>query len=402
MDDKIVLRGITWNHPRGYESIEAVSRAFSKKHTNVEIIWNTRSLKDFGDYPVTLLAEKYDFIMLDHPHIGSAEKAGALLPLDEWLSADFLEDQEKNSVGRSFESYRMDGHQWALAVDAAAQISAYRPDLMEKSGAEIPRTWAQVYDLAKGGREYGSVGFPLCQTDVYCSFLSIGANLKGDSFFDYETGPDHEASMRAVGLLRKISEVVHPESMEMNPIQMLERMAATDEILYVPMMFGYSNYARPSERDRKLIRFTNIPSVTGVPSGALLGGVGLAVSSRCKAKELAAEFAMFTAGGEIQKGIYYENAGQPGYLGAWTDKKVNESCHGFFEDTLDTLKNSYLRPRYEGYNEFQEKAGVVLNLGLKERKDPEVIVRRIEELFRSLKRGENGYGRHAASGHQGD
>ncbi len=77
MMERICLKGITWDHPRGFESIEAVSGVFSKNHENVEFSWDVRSLKDFGDYPVTLLAKEYDLIMLDHPHIGSAVEGGA-------------------------------------------------------------------------------------------------------------------------------------------------------------------------------------------------------------------------------------------------------------------------------------------------------------------------------------
>lgn len=388
MEKKTRLKGITWNHPRGYESIEAVSQAFCGDRPGLEITWHTRSLKDFGDYPVTELAKRYDLIMLDHPHIGSAVKAGALLPLEEWLEPEFLEDQRLNSVGRSFESYQLDGHQWALAVDAAAQVSAYRPDICGEGGIRIPNRWEEVLALAKAkhGQSQGQVGFPLCQTDVYCSFLSICAGRKGDQVFDEAHGPDREAALCAAGVLRELSEYIHPESLEMNPIQMLERMAKSDEIAYIPLVFGYSNYTRVDGEGQKLIRFTNIPSFGATPSGALLGGVGLAVSSWCRNRELAVEFCRFAASGPVQKGIYYEHAGQPGYLGAWKDRAVNESSNGFFADTLDTLAYSYLRPRYEGYNEFQEKAGLVLNTGLKEGKTATEMVDALTELFRELGR----------------
>ena len=39
---------------------------------------------------------------MDHPHIGSALEAGALVPLEMYLSEEFLKDQEENSVGRMF------------------------------------------------------------------------------------------------------------------------------------------------------------------------------------------------------------------------------------------------------------------------------------------------------------
>ena len=146
---KKYLKGITWNHPRGYESLQAVSDAYMQRHKEVEISWDIRSLQAFGDYPVTFLAKTYDLIMLDHPHIGSAVENGILLALDQWIEPDYLRDQQVNSVGKSYESYHLNHHQWALAVDAAAQVSAYRPDIMERENRDIPRKWTEVLDLAK-------------------------------------------------------------------------------------------------------------------------------------------------------------------------------------------------------------------------------------------------------------
>ena len=278
----------------------------------------------------------------------------------------------------------MNGHQWALAVDAAAQTSAYRPDLM--GGILLPGNWEEVKNLAKDRGRAGRVGFPLCQTDVYCSFLSICANIQGDRVICRESGLELQAALQAVDLLRELSEMVSPVSLDMNPIQMLEYMALTNEVCYVPLLFGYSNYARTPASGRKLIRFANIPSFTEIPSGSLLGGVGLAVSARCRYKKIAADFVRFAAQDDIQRGIYYENAGQPGYLGAWTDEKVNRDCHGFFLDTLDTLRLSYLRPRYEGYNQFQERAGLILKQGLKDRQKPKEIVGHLQTLYEKLEK----------------
>ena len=52
-------------------------------------------------------------------------------------------------VGPSLASYRYDGHIWALPVDAAAQVAVSRPDLMQRLGAEVPRTWEDVIRLGK-------------------------------------------------------------------------------------------------------------------------------------------------------------------------------------------------------------------------------------------------------------
>ena len=388
MSEYYEFRGITWDHPRGYESIIAVSDAFRVEHPDVKITWDIRSLKDFGDYPVTELAKKYDFIMMDHPHIGSAVKAGALVPLDRYLSEEFLRDQEENSVGRSYESYRMSGHQWALAVDAAAQISAYREDLLKQNEEKIPKNWRQVAELAKRLSGNTKLAIPLCQTDSYCCFLSLCANHGGEQVFSETNGIANETMCYALELLSEIVPYLHEKSLDMNPIQALDLMADTNEIAYIPLLFGYSNYSRRNHKVRHLIKFTDIPSETNVPSGALLGGVGLAVSSECKKIPTAIEFVKFALCEKNQKGIYFEHAGQPGYLKAWKDPEVNAASNGFFENTLATLRNSYLRPRYEGYNIFQEKAGLVINEGLKKKMSPESIAEELEALFQKLKAGE--------------
>jgi multiple sugar transport system substrate-binding protein len=59
------------------------------------------------------------------------------------LPKRFLEQQKLQTAGPSFRSYTYGGHQWALAVDAAAQVSAYRPDLLRHP----PTTWPDVLTL---------------------------------------------------------------------------------------------------------------------------------------------------------------------------------------------------------------------------------------------------------------
>lgn len=380
------LLGITWTHPRGYESIEAVTKAYCLQHEDLKIKWDRQSMKDFADYPVTSLAEKYDLIMMDHPHIGSAVKHKALLPLDELLPKEYMDDQRKNSVGRSCESYCRDGHQWALAVDAASHVSCFRKDLMEHLGKQVPRTWQEVLNLASELPLGYRVGIPLCPTDIYCSFLSVCANLGGDGFFNESNGIDRASAEEATGLLWSLAPRLYPDSARLNPIQMLDIMAETDQIVYIPLTFGYSNYSRPG-KGKHPIDFTNIPSAVGEPSGALLGGVGLAISSRCREKEAAVGFVKYAASAEIQKTVYYQNAGQPGHREAWVSREVNNSCRSFFLNTLETLDRSYLRPQYDGYNLFQEAAGAWLNDSLLRGKTVTETVDGIAALFREKRNG---------------
>ena len=115
----VKLRGITWGHSRGFVPLVATGQRFTELHPGVEVQWDKRSLQAFADQSVQALSQEYDLLVIDHPSIGEAQAKGLFLPLDQHLSADFLNDQSQHAVGASHASYQYAGHQWALAIDAA-------------------------------------------------------------------------------------------------------------------------------------------------------------------------------------------------------------------------------------------------------------------------------------------
>jgi len=384
------LRGMTWDHVRGYAPLEAAARKFGESRPDFEIVWDRRSLKDFGDYPVDVLARQYDIIMIDHPHVGISSGQNVLVPLDDRIPAAYLQDQEANSVGSSHRSYRWEDRQWALAVDAAAQVAAYRPDLL--SEREVPHTWQQALELARS--RLGAVGWPLCPTDAMCSFLSLCA---GDDpgFFDESVGIDQNIGEAAIDLIFELLPHLHPRSLDLNPIGMYDRMAADDDIAYVPCAFGYTNYARTGFAPKRL-RFADIPAISQEPRGSLLGGVGMAVSAYSAHIPLAVGFAMFVASEDAQRALYVENGGQPGHAGAWRDSAANATCGGFFADTMRTMELSYVRPRNKAFPSFQEQAGLLLHEALRKRSEGESVaasgvVREMNALYRECLAEQNAF-----------
>lgn len=73
-------------------------------------------MQQFADFLVKKLAEQYDLLIIDHPCVGCAAATECVLPLEEYLSKEYLNDQLQNSVGGSHESYNYDGHNghWQL------------------------------------------------------------------------------------------------------------------------------------------------------------------------------------------------------------------------------------------------------------------------------------------------
>jgi multiple sugar transport system substrate-binding protein len=380
----IELRGSTWDHARGYDPLPATAEAYQARHPDVRIVWERRTLRDFAEMPIPALAERVDLIVLDHPWLGATEAQHSLLPLDEHLEADFLEDQARHSVGKSNASYVYRGHQWALAIDAASQVSAYRPDLLERLGAEVPRTWETVLDLARRVKQeaQGWVGIPLMHVDTFPCFFTLCANAGEAPFASEDTAVSRPVGRYALDTLRALAAVCHPGSLSWNPPQLLDRMSATDEIVYCPLLFGYSNYARPGHRPA-LIRFTNIPAAAdGIPRGAILGGAGLAISSRTAHPEIACDYAAFVASADTQRTIYFDHNGQPGHRRAWLDPRLNAATNNFFLDTLPTLDHAALRPRYTGWIAVQDGACRAIHGFLSEGGEIEDTLDTLDDLYR--------------------
>ncbi|MGI8476194.1 MAG: ABC transporter substrate-binding protein [Thermomicrobiales bacterium] len=384
----IEIRGMSWDHARGHDPMVATAAAFAAQRPDVRVTWQTRSLQDFADYPVEKLAELFDLVLIDHPFMGFAAATGCILPVDEHLDAAFLADQAAHSVGPSHGSYCYAGRQWALATDAASHVSAYRPDLLERIGVDVPRTWDAVLALARGRAAKADcrVAVPLIPVDTLMCFLSICANAGEPAFTDDARVVGRAMGRHALETLRLLGDACHPESLDWNPIRAYERMSASDEIAYVPLAFGYANYAEPGFRPH-LVRFTDIPAAAdGVPRGGILGGVGLVVSATTRHPEAAFAYARFVADAETQRGLYFSSGGQPGHRGAWLDESVNAASSDFFKGTLETLDNAYLRPRYLGFMGVQEKAGELLHRFLRERAPVDVTLDAFDALYRGSRR----------------
>jgi multiple sugar transport system substrate-binding protein len=383
----IELKGTTWNHPRGLDGLVASAAEYHKWHPEVQVTWQTRSLQDFADFSVERLAERFDLVIYDHPFIGEAAALRCFLPLDEHLDAAFLEDQARHSAGASHRSYQSDGHQWALAVDAACQVSAYRPDLLAAMDAGLPATWDDVLALAAAARRHGRwIATPLIPVDSLMCMSTLCANAAGPGEEPGAT-PDcfvgRPLGRYALELLERLHAAGHPGSPSWNPPALLDHMARVDDVdvVYCPLAFGYSNYARPGFRPRRVC-FTDIPSAGRGPAGAVLGGAGLGVSARAAHPAEACAYAAFVASAGVQRTTYVAAGGQPGHRGAWLDPGANALAGGFFAATLATIDASYLRPRHRGYVAFQERAGARIYRHLNERGTVDATLDELDALYR--------------------
>jgi multiple sugar transport system substrate-binding protein len=339
-----VLRGITWEHARGFGSVVAAAAAYRSVKPDVSVEWEFRSLQAFADHPIEDLVESYDLLVIDHPHIPLAAAAGLFAQLDGQGFDDQLSTLAAQSVGKSHASYFSQGHQFGLATDAAAQVAAYRPDLI----GDPPRDWAAVMELARDGR----VLWPAKPIDAFSSLVTISAN-NGTPPMRAGTFLSAEDAAPALDLLHRLAELVPEENLGWNPIMTADALAGGDHYAYAPLLFGYTNYSREGFRPNRL-SYIDIPAGRSGVDGSLLGGAGIAVSARTPHRAEAIEFAFWLDSAEVQEGVYYEGGGQPGNAIAWESDRTNADSLDFFRGTRATLEGAYLRPQHPNYVELQD------------------------------------------------
>ena len=374
----IELKGITWDHSRGFTPLVACCQRYHEQHPYVDVQWYKRSLQSFADFSVETLANDYDLLIIDHPFVGEAYYSGCFIHLNNYIDHYFLDDQLHDSTGLSYQSYTYNGAQLALPVDAATPVSCYRKDLLKENREPVPQSWEELIALAKKNK----VAIPAIPVDILMNFYTFCIACGHQPFTSREEMINEETGLQALEMMSELYSYLDELMFSCNPIAVAEMMSSSDEYWYCPFTYGYSNYVRKNYAS-KLLTYDDIISYNGIKLRSTLGGTGIAVSAYSKHINLAVEVACMLTSRAIQRGLYVEYGGQPAYLEAWKNKEVNQLCNNYFQNTLPALQRAYLRPRYKGYLQFQHTAGKVLHDFLKNRgTNAKTILAKLNSLYR--------------------
>ena len=358
---EVRLKGLTWDHPRGYAPLVAGAREYKQSHPGVEIQWDRRTLREFGEAPIAQYVDRYDLIVVDHPFVGFAATHDVLVDLAPHVSQTERDAFARDSVGPSWNSYWYGEGLWALPVDAATQVSSYRPDLLGALSAEPPQTFDEVLRLSAKARAQGKfIAVPAWPTDAISLTFTVSANLGYPVSESAELFLDNNVAKEVFSLLHMLIAASHPKSVELNPIQVYDFMTSSSDVVYCPWGFGYSNYSRRGQK--QILKFADTPAAGKIGcAGTMLGGTGVAVTKSCKHRNDALTYAKWLASADHQRGTYFSEGGQPASLAAWTDPANDAEANEFFSGTLATLQSAYVRPRFDGFVRFFESAGLAIN-----------------------------------------
>jgi multiple sugar transport system substrate-binding protein len=380
----ITLKGITWDHARGYDPLIAASELYFKEK-GIQVEWQKRSLTNFGDQSLEELSKQFDLIIMDHPHVGVAEACQCLLPLNDIVDSNILNAMKSSSAGPSFESYNYHNKQWALPIDAAMQCASYRADLMQNES--LPTSWEEVFDLAKTlATKKLYIGMALCPTDCLCSFLSLTAQMGSPIQENYEALSNETLNnellvepsigIKVLSMLRSMRDAFHPKALDWNPIALYDYMAEQNDIAYSPLAFCYTNYSRIGFR-KNILNYHTAPEI----NNAVLGGAGIAITSSCSNVHEAANYAAWICSDDVQSTIYVNAQGQPGNKTAWENKQANALTNNFFASTMPSLTNAYVRPRYQGWPKFQTFLGETIHDYLVNDIAPALVLEKLQSAY---------------------
>jgi multiple sugar transport system substrate-binding protein len=368
---------MTWDHRRAVDPLLATMPVFRSGHPDVDIEWSSRSLHGFEFASVEKLAEEFDLIVLDHPFVGDIAASRCLEPLDA------LVDRELDSafVGPSLETYRWAGHVWAMPIDAACQVAVSRPDLMRSLGRDAPDTWNELFHLGEEARRKGmALAVGLKGVHSLMTFFTLSANLgRPCGVTPSEPLYDLDVARRVLDAMRRLLSYCPPDVLDWNSIALHDQMGHRDDLVFCPAVYCYATYA---ERDvRRPLRFHDLPGLDGATCrGSTIGGTGIGLSARCPDKGAALDYLRFVSEATTQM-AFAENHGQPARLEAWTDPRIDEGFGGTYQNTLKTMEQCWIRPRYAGYLSFQAKGGELIEQHLRGAISEEDTLSRLSSLF---------------------
>lgn len=201
----------------------------------------------------------------------------------------------------------------------------------------------------------GRVAWPLYPSDAACSLFTLCAGL-GEPVTNDSLGGAVEDALATIARLLPL---LDHGALREQPPAVLARLRAEDHLVFVPLTFGYTTYAR-ADPQRPPVRFGDVPTFGPGQAGGLLGGAGLALSAQARQPEEAARFAAWYAGAQTQRDLALPAGGRPASRTVWDDPAADAQVGGFFSGTRRSMDLAPIRPRDAWWPGFQAHAGRLL------------------------------------------
>jgi len=312
---------MTWDHPRGYAALRAFDGG---------VTWDALPLEDLRARPLRDLAATYDLLVIEHAGLGAAIADSALTPMNELFAPSELSRWRTATAGRTWESHTVGGRQWALPIDAATQVSVYRPDRVDR----VPERWADVLGAVR------TVPSALCLGGPHAMLMWLSMPRDADS----------------LRLLRDLWPHVDQSVSRGGPIAIHDALDA-GVIAYCPLAYQFTGYSH--------LAWANAPDLRGV-----LGGRGLAVSASTRDKDAVRAWTRAFLAPEVQRDFVPARGGQPAVAAYWKGRA-----------TARSLEQAQIRPRHRGWVAVQDAGAEIVREAVTAGLDPDKACAELTRLL---------------------
>ena len=297
---------------RDLEVLQTQLKEFEAKtgHTVKVVSMPSSTTDQFGQYKLWLAAENSDIDVYRTDVIWAPQLANQFLDLTE-----ATKDVVKDHFPAIIESQTVNGKLVALPVFTDAPALYYRKDLLDKYGAKVPTTWAEMQDTAKmimdkereaGNKEiWGFVFQGNAYEGLTCDALEWvksnggGQIVEPDGTISINNPKAAEALNIAKGWIGTIS----PPGVLSYQEEEARGVWQTGNAVFMrnwPYAYSLGNGGDSAVKGK--FDVTTLPvGPQGTGSAATLGGWNLAVSKYSKNPDAAIELVKFLASAESQK-----------------------------------------------------------------------------------------------------
>ena len=153
------------------------------------------------------------------------------------------------------------------------------------------------------------------------------------------------------------------ECLGWNSIALHDAMRSRDDLAYCPIVYGFAVYGE----DTPALSFGPLPGlVSPYDAGGVIGGAAVGLSVFSQADDVALPYLAFLLEASTQRDLFAPHGGQPARIEAWEDEMADRRVSGYYSGVRSTLARAVVRPRFIGYQQFEQRAGDRLEAMLRE------------------------------------
>lgn len=331
-------------------------------HTVTIVPMPASTTDQFGQYRLWLAAGASDIDLYQTDVIWAPQLADHFVDL-----TDVAKDLAPTHFPSIIESQTVNGKLVALPIFTDAPALYYRKDLLEKHGATVPTTWAEltataqmIQDAERAGGDADIWGF-VWQGNAYegltCNALEWVKSFGGGQIVepDGTISINNENAVAALETVKGWVGTISPEGVLAYQEEEARGVWQTGNAVFMrnwPYAYGLGN--GDDSAVKGLFGVTTLPvGKEGDTSAATLGGWNVAVSKYSTKQEAAISLAMYLAGPEAQKQRAINESNLPTIIALYDDADI-AAAQPIIPQWKDVFLNAVPRPSAPTLGKYNE------------------------------------------------